>query len=441
MLVWENSNKGPKYYPDVDYYAYYPYQTSLVGDVDISATDASGFFANIIGEWQPASDQSTHEKYTAQDLMIAKGVFDNKNLSFGMKHQMALVVIELPGIRYSFSNINPSVSDYIIDPLDTQFDNFSPCRMEDGTYRYLVRPSQASLTFTGGYTDPYGKNKGWRIETNISNGMYKYFKIEGELTSVSRYNLQAGDFMMKDGTLIGKDATLTQAQKDACIGIVFWVGDPTKGAHNNGTQSTDFDGTALRKEQPQCTHGLVVALKDASAGVGMLWQNTLTAVSSWTNSNTPYGSIAAGTGENDALNKLRGYNNTRSIRAYNANGDNTSKVLPVQAIDTWAVSTLVPTTGSGWYLPSEKELTLLCGKDVNNIWSNNSGGTGMSDVVNGQLTKLGSHAATIQAAYYWSGSESALHSDNVLYVYFSNGYVDRLGKVNGRSRVRAILAF
>lgn len=37
----------------------------------------------------------------------------------------------------------------------------------------------------------------------------------------------AGDFYMNDGTLVDKDAALTNTQKSACLGIVYWVGDIT----------------------------------------------------------------------------------------------------------------------------------------------------------------------------------------------------------------------
>lgn len=33
--------------------------------------------------------------------------------------------------------------------------------------------------------------------------------------------LQAGDFYMNDGSIVGKDAALTEEQKAKCIGIVF----------------------------------------------------------------------------------------------------------------------------------------------------------------------------------------------------------------------------
>lgn len=438
-LEWKDaSGNAPLKFSGAAYYAYYPYQSTPAGTTDASATDAADFFADFISNWSPNADQGTYAKYTAQDLMVVNGIISNNELSFPMQHQMRLVVIELPGTKYEFSNTSPPVSDYITDPLNTGFDGYSPCRMKDGCYRYLVNPSTTS-NLTGSYTNASGAAKGWEINpAGISSGNYQLFKVDGGIaTVVNNYTLQAGDYMLKDGTLVSKDETLTAAQQANCRGIVFWVGNPTEGNHNNGTIFTDFGDPALKNEKSQCTHGLVVALQDASSS--MKWQNSTSDVGAWVSSNTPYQNIATNYGAEQALNKLRGYNNTQAIRAYN-NTHSGNIVLAVQSIDSWAASNTAPTNSSGWYFPSEKELTLLCGQDVNNIWSNDSGGTGMRDIVNASLGNIGSPATTIAYAFYWSSSENALYSDNAFYVYFDRGGVSFNYKFFVY-RVRAVLAF
>lgn len=226
-LEWKDaSGNAPLKFSGAVYYAYYPYQSSLTGTLVPTATNADGFFANVVSNWTPSTDQEVYSKYTAQDLMTAQGAISNSELSFAMQHEMALAVIELPGNKYEFSNTNPSVSDYITDPLNTGFDSYSPCRMKDGYYRYLVNPGTTSK-LTGSYTNASGTAKGWEVNpVVISSGNYKLFKVDGGIANViSDYNLQVGDYMLKDGSLVSKDATLTPTQQSNCIGVVFWI-DP-----------------------------------------------------------------------------------------------------------------------------------------------------------------------------------------------------------------------
>lgn len=84
------------------YYAYYPYQDSPSGahgmgdDVSTSTSDAE-FFASLIKNWTPNSNQSTIEGFSGSDLMTAKGTAAMPyswmvQVSFTMKHRMGLLV-------------------------------------------------------------------------------------------------------------------------------------------------------------------------------------------------------------------------------------------------------------------------------------------------------------------------------------------------------------
>ncbi len=97
------------------YFAYYPYQPALAGSPVINSypdiTSAETFFASVIADWTPAADQSTEEKFTAQDLMISKGInnmpyFQEVNIKFTMQHQMGLLVTK-PSLLY-YNEENPS---------------------------------------------------------------------------------------------------------------------------------------------------------------------------------------------------------------------------------------------------------------------------------------------------------------------------------------------
>lgn len=160
-----------------------------------------------------------------------------------------------------------------------------------------------------------------------------------------------GDFYYSDGTW-STDADKTKT----IIGVVFWTGDPTA------------DDATLRADHPDCTHGLVVSLEqDPSA-----WQSKYEAygtgktVNQWVMANAPQlAPIESATGINDPIQKITGYNNTKAIEAFNADPANSQ--WPVDAVaNAVAYRTAVPApaSSSDWYLPSPKELSLLCAGEI-----------------------------------------------------------------------------
>lgn len=441
-LVWQ-SDDGLSMYPDATYYAYYPWQDNLTGELVPTAGNADAFFANVISTWSPAGDQSDYTNYTAQDLMIAQGSLSNKKLTFSMAHQMSLVVIELPKANLKLSNDESYT--WISDIPDMRFE-FNPCRMSDGTYRYLVKPS-ASDGLSGSYINGSNAEVTWTVTPSVSGGKYKTYKVDGGSSTIidKPYTLQAGDFFMKDGSLVGKDVSLTADQKAACIGIVFWADDPTKDEHTTavtgtndrwGTTLSAFGDPVLKNEHPECTHGLVVALKDAGR---VRWQNTFASVSDWmTTHSTGYEQIVSGADPTAPVNKIRGYNNTKAIEAYNAECSEVNKVLPISCIATYAIEVPAPGSSSGWYFPSAKELSLLCGQDINSIAANRSG-KDMKGTVNSSLNKLGTSFITAFRDEYWSSTEYT----SSRYVWYMEFYLGSLQNMTGNYgySVRPILAF
>lgn len=257
-LIWQTpagTNLGGGL-PDEHYFLYYPYQEDMEGNVTVTdaTTDDAAFFAPLISGWQPKADQSDYADYTASDLMTAAGTVTANadgtlSLSFPMAHRMAMAVIEMPETVYKFEGHEP----YTVFSVVPEFSgNYSPCLMSDGSYRYLVNPvaQGEGATLTGSYDDG---NKEFTITPSIETaGKYKTYKVDGGYKEIE-HNLQAGDFYLKDGTLLSEDTPLTDAQKAACAGIVFWVDDVT---------ATD---PALKRDFPQCTHGLVVSMKETES--------------------------------------------------------------------------------------------------------------------------------------------------------------------------------
>lgn len=432
-LTWEQEGSGGNVElpTNATYYAYYPWQDNLTGKLVPTAGNAADFFANVIAGWTPASDQSDYAKYTAQDLMIADGSLSGKNLIFSMVHQMSLVVIDLPRTKYTFQNSAPAIPEYIIDAPDTEFD-FKPCRMSGGTYRYLVN-SSAPPKLSGSYTNSSKVKVSWKFTpSDIPGGNYKIYKVDNaKVTEINDHTLQAGDFFMKDGSLL-KEVDLNDINALNVLGIVFWVGDPTN--------ETNGDPT-LAREKPGCTHGLVVALEDIKDD-RTAWQNSYEDVNSWVTGNTVYSGIQIDWGDNTLLNQLLGYNNTEAIRAYNKANDGT-KVLPIAEVDIWAEKNKAPLSSSGWYLPSVKELSTLC-SGWKGISGGSSFGTDMKTKINSGIDKLNEKQSDrgkgLTNDWYWSSSEFDQYYAWGVYFYDGYGYVDYYNK-NLDVRARAVLAF
>lgn len=404
--------------PDEYYFLYYPYQTDMTDKVTVAnaASDDAAFFAPLINGWQPKADQSDYTDYTASDLMSASGTTsyaDGKlSLSFRMAHRMAMAVIEMPETVYKFTNL-PTVPDYTIAASADFSSENKPCLMSDGSYRYLVNPeAQEDATLTGSYDNG---NKVFTITPSIATtGNYKTYKVDGASEIEISYTLQAGDFYLKDGTLLSKDTPLTDAQKAACVGIVCWVGDAT---------ATD---PALERDFPQCTHGLVVSLKETTS----VWQNSYasTTIQSWAETQEFYtqGGYYAlnkdvGSGY-DSPGSIQGYNNTQILKAYNETFADSYPVTILNSLGTITEVTLPEDKTSGWYLPSPKELVELYRA---------------KEAVNQSLTASGSNPQ-LSLSYYWSSGENSNYE--AWYVNLFSVNVNRSGK-KADNYVRLVFAF
>ena len=125
------------------YYAYYPYTDTPATPTFSGTDDEDSKFAAIINGWMVASDQGTLEKFRANDLMIATGMYTfGRTVNFAMKHKMALAVLDSDVATFSYDT----------DP-DTRYDvamtygGMIP--YFDGTGYYLfMRPDM--LTTIGG---------------------------------------------------------------------------------------------------------------------------------------------------------------------------------------------------------------------------------------------------------------------------------------------------
>ena len=262
-----------------------------------------------------------------------------------------------------------------------------------------------------------------------------------------------GDLALDDGTFLANSvftgmSTAEQAVlKSRVRGIVFWTtADTDLTDANRQTPAKLSDDEVMAADYPGCTHGLIVSLMDVSAGT--VWQATFGSVAAFqtggkfTDANKDkYQSIVT-TDVDDArrINTILGYQQTKLLKAYNASlseSESNKKVLPVSLLDAFSNANPAPLNTTGWFIPSEKELHMLCYKDVDDVW-NTRGSSKIEtrDLMNGLLATLGKEE--ISDTYYWSSSEN-----NDYYAWgvdFSEA--NALGYMKFDSyRLRAICAF
>ena len=414
---------------DASYYAYYPYREGGIPPTSGSTTTADVFFENLISAWPPAfmfpnrTDQSTYDKYTAQDLMIAKGVVSGTSLSFSMEHQMTLVVIKLPLTVYRFSNTAPAVPDYMIHTH--QFSGFSPCPMDDYTFRYLV-PRGGASELSGSYVSAFGTVKWEFTPDHMEAGHCKTYTVDGGVVNEISHLLQPGDFFLKDGSLVSVDVEPSDAQKSACIGVVWWVGDIA--ATNYGLLDAKF---------PKGTRGLVTALWDAEdpdhSGSKMM---------TWTYGESEYingqlataGFVVPEGYDFGAIDKNQGYINTLALRQYNNYvGDiDDRRVKPIYALDKFETAHPAPAQSSGWYWPSSKEMANLYVGPMND--------DSLHEMLDIQLGKIDG-AEVFGSNVFWASTEVYPSSEYAYNFSFSLGYGSADAKGTAPYCVRPILAF
>ena len=372
-----------------EYYLYYPYQSDMTGKIATSITTGmsdADFFKTLISGWRPNTDQSTYSKYTASDLMTACGTASTTtsgtiNVSFSATHRMALAVIELPGKTiYKFTNnTGGTIDDYTVQATpDVAFeDNIGMLSASDSTYRYIVKPSSATANIVGSYAIG---TKEFTVSKSdlkaISSGNYRKFVVDrGNAATITQdYNIQIGDFLMRDGSLLPKDTELTATQKANVAAIVFWT--PAETATTGRAHPAKLsDDKIMAAEYPDCKHGLAVALKNMDQ---MAWQKATEFVVEFQkgdNFTHPMKSDFKEIRHDKTYNcEILGYQNTQILKAYNtyckANEKTDYVMLPVDKLDGFTASNPAPAGSTGWFIPSMKEMFMLICKDSDSEYGN-----------------------------------------------------------------------
>ena len=426
-------------FSDERYFLYYPYQSDMSGKTTVSAIDAEGFFAPLVSGWQPKADQSTYAAYTASDLMTATGTAVRTNgsisLTFSMTHRMALAVIEMPKTVYKFND--NSIPDYVIATTADFGDNAKPCRMADGTYRYIVNSASGTATnITGSYDD--GKKEFAITANGITGSYYKTYKIDGAAATLKSYTL--GDYFCKstDGSwyIIPGET----APDGNVIGIVFYAGQ-------HSTDMGDYSKSGIGQEK---CHGYVVALTDVHDGSSdrLRWEwgpkqesnlmvNASTSTSDWQGySNSLKFHEFVNKNENrEAGWEMKHFPAALACETYG------NRMLDKDGNDAngkydWQKPLAAPGNTSGWFLPSFGQLQYL--------YQNRSVlSARMTDVKNSTPTDCG-YKEYIKwfstSLFYWSSTESSGNPDRAWYMDFEYSSTSSSNK-RYTDDVRAVLAF
>ena len=224
--------------PSAKIYAYYPYNEALeISSLNTQGTDAAEFFNQMITDFVPQADQSKEEDFRKSNLMVGTASLDEtgKKISINMEPAMALAVVK---VNLSELGTMSLESDPNYTWRVATIESLAPFyRLEENTFVSYIVPEQEQATVSipsGTVTIPSIKK-------------FTYQECSLSLTNV--HTLQPGDFFMKDGSLVGKDAILTAEQKANCIGIVFQTDESRIGQ----AEKDALGGKA---------HGLVLALKN-----------------------------------------------------------------------------------------------------------------------------------------------------------------------------------
>ena len=428
------------------------------------------------------ANQSAQKDFETSDLIVADGqtvTYGGPTLRF--THRTARVTIELkPGTGFT------SVAGATVSLVSLSADNGNPTSIKTynasgNTYEALTAPQTVAADKPFIRVELGSGIFYFRPQTNVvleAGNRYKYIvkvnttgltlegctigewadggeeTVESIVFKTDLSTAKVGDFITTDGKLLEmtESMTLSEEVKKRIAGVVFWV--PEKKDPNRQTQASLQSDEVMAKAHPNCTHGLAVSLKDVSAE--MKWQGgQYEAVLNFQRGdafNPAYDKslfkpIASNDGSSHPINFILGYQNTLILRAYNeycrsTPGKENHVVLPVDALAGFETNNPSPSNSTGWFLPSPKELHILCYKDVDNIgryWEDPSY-TDTRDIVNNSLTAADGGTFAYNY-YYWSSSEFGGFLSHAFIVNFRNSNVLSVSKYYNTYRVRAVCAF
>ena len=428
------------YSPDKSYHAYYPYQNDSDMNGKVSPGDKD-FFKLLVKAWSVKDNQRTYAQYTASDLMTARGMYNNHTLSFAMEHRMSLFILQVPATKYTYTEkidgqeISKSYYRYTAVISKNVYWQENPC-----TARLLMNTNTPTASDPGPYEYYYkGNRKTFYFDysqLNLQPGKYTVHQVGDSKVTEKFRSLKAGDYYMQDGSILPGDevSNLSRDEQESCLGVVFWVGE-NKGIHWTRPKTVPPEGDRLlMRDHPECVHGMVVAMHDASQEVK--WATGKGATESTYDWADKFKYFTPG--EQADWEEIRksdtgfGYCSSRLMALYGSRHSDTA--FPARnAIATYAGEHPVPAGSSGWFLPGKNELATLCfGMPTGFVDCYKE--LRMLNKINPQIAMASGNELIGE---YWSSYES---STVVWFVNLASPYYDTKPKTD-TYKVRAVLAF
>jgi hypothetical protein len=357
--------------------------------------------------------------------------------------------------------VYPTISKTVTLPLVEMKKGFS--------YIYKAYLDEANVADPEDPNFPEGLNpiqftveevKKWDDATD--DDTYQFIPI-GNITSED--DVQLYDLALSDGSFVRvwdddadklaeNIANLTEAQKAAIKGVVYWL-------ESEADETTSLSNDpVLKRDYPDCNHGLIVALDELE---DIVWSKNdeYWICNEFQRKSDVYGNLdryayiddgkvyaqhSNGKGNYDNTNKILGYNNTTVLKAYNEQISETyQKVLVVEPLENFNKGNRINGT-SGWYVPSIKELALLVtDEQITNEWENVSNYN--YSTRNNNLSCLYVALTTISKLFtekidYWSSTEDV--DDDAWCIYQDNGSIDYIWSGSTKSckgNIRLVCAF
>ena len=287
-----------------------------------------------------------------------------------------------------------------------------------------------------------------------------------KFTAYTADEVKTGDYIYTDGTTsdgglrtryydgtapVFADPKPKPVTGKTVAGIVFWTPADTDPAGRQ-TPASLTDDKIMAKDFPNCTHGLAVALKDASDDT-LVWQDPYESVQNYQNSwyfrpsdKYDYKSISSGRGATDNINRILGYQNTKILYTYSAYCHQNVKyaytIKPVEEIESFAVKNPAPKGSTGWFLPSLKELHILSYGEVDNVSEVHG-----KDIYKGRTLEIversisdAKGALLLKAINMFFASSTESSESHYVTLQIKNASKNDLQK-NMPARVRAVCAF
>lgn len=233
----------------------------------------------------------------------------------------------------------------------TYHGTYSSTKLEAGCeYRYNIDitnadPASPVAISSAGITD-WSTVEGGSINVKPGNG-------DGPPSGKAP---EIGDYLMADGTIAGKDDPIAGR---TVAGVVFHAANPQLSARGICDESLDN----LRRDFPECTHGLAVALANTSASGMAMSGSTKPDFLAWASASLASTTYLDGfqTGSETAVpGVMAGYSYTGAITGYAASvGDGNTRLKAfVETLEAYRAAH--PVTGaSSWYIPSYAELEAI----------------------------------------------------------------------------------